>query len=279
MAQFPLFYCPFTLDEDIIAGLPSVEGAPFGTNQSAALVREIKLALAELSFRAASEESQAIEGLLDMATQATRTVMNLARDEPELLAQFVAHDPGLPVLSYLRTEQTPQTLELLRSLRVGSGLAKPPSRKSRQPLDHTFTKYARGLAFTLTINQPIALLRKKYEATAEGSEERTALEGQLSTLWRQYHTLFKKVAPLPAWVEELSNLPEFSAASVAENWQTFWPIAKQALLDKHPCPEKINELAALLPKPTILDMTAAEQRERILERLGRVFRTYCSLNL
>ena len=279
MADFPLFYCPFTLDEDVIAGLPRIEGAPFRSNESAALVKEIKLALAELSFRAASEESQAIEGLLYIATQATRTVVNLARDEPELLAQFVAHDPGLPVLSYLRTERTPQTLELLRSLRVGSGLAKAPSRKSRQPLDHTFTKYARALAFTLTMNQTIALLRKKYEVTAEGREERKAFEGQLSTLWRQYPTLFKKVAAWPAWVEELGNLPKFSQVSVAKNWQSFWPIAKQALLDKHPCPEKINELAALLPKPTILDMTAAQQRARILERLGRVFRTYCSLNL
>ena len=72
MADFPLVYLRFTLDEEVIAGLPRIEGAPFSTNETAAVVNEILLALDELSFRATSKESQAIEGLLDIATQATR---------------------------------------------------------------------------------------------------------------------------------------------------------------------------------------------------------------
>jgi hypothetical protein len=276
MAEFPLFYCPFTLDETVVAGRERIKGAPYSTDESATLVRGIQLALAELSFRAASGENQAIEGLLNIATKATHALTNLAHNEPELLAPLVAHDPGLPVLAHLRTERTPQTLELLKSLKVGSGLANPPSSKSRQSPDHTLTKYARGLALTLELNQ--VLLRKRHEAIAGGDEKRRAFEKEL-TVWRkQFPTLYKKVAVLPPWVEELGSLPEFSGTSVAENWKAFWDIAKQALLDEHPRPEKIPELAALLPNKAVVDMTPAEQKARILERLGRVFRTYCSRN-
>src|SRR5262249_31743049 len=82
MVEFPLFYCPFTLDENVVAGGERIEGAPYSTDESKALVKGVQLALSELSFRAASGESEAIEGLLNIATKATHAVTNLAHNEP-----------------------------------------------------------------------------------------------------------------------------------------------------------------------------------------------------
>jgi len=72
MADFPLVYLPFTLDEEVIAGLPRIEGALFTTNETAAVVNEIPVSARRTEFPRYNKESQAIEGLLDTATQATR---------------------------------------------------------------------------------------------------------------------------------------------------------------------------------------------------------------